>query len=160
MKDIIVASPAFWKEELIKHIKNEQLKEKITQATCSSVSEGAINEVLKRGEVREVLKQDRIAKEVKQVDELLTEISKEGKACYGIKETEMAANAGAVRVLLVSDRFIQKMREKEEYDKLDNIMKTVDQMKGEIHIIFSEHDGGKKLDGLGGVGAILRYRIN
>jgi stalled ribosome rescue protein Dom34 len=32
--------------------------------------------------------------------------------------------------------------------------------KGEIHIISSEFDAGKKLDGLGGIGAILRYKMN
>ena len=94
------------------------------------------------------------------VDELLKEVAKQELAVYGIKETGNAVNLGAVKVLLVSDKFVQKMRDNEKYEQLDNIMKIVDQTKGEIHIISSEHDGGKKLDGLGGVGAILRYKIN
>jgi len=40
------------------------------------------------------------------------------------------------------------------------MMKIVDQTKGEIHIISSEYEGGRKLDGLGGIGAILRYKLN
>jgi protein pelota len=39
-------------------------------------------------------------------------------------------------------------------------MKTAEQTKAEIYIISSEHEGGKKLDGLGGMGAILRYKLN
>ena len=157
---VVVASPAFWKEELIKHIKDDELKEKITQATCSSVDKGAINEVLKRPELGSILKQDRTAKEIKLVDEILSEISKDGNSAYGIKETEMSADAGAVRILLVSSSLISKMREKGKYEALDRIMKATEKQKGEIHIINSEHEGGKRLDGLGGIAAILRYKLS
>jgi len=160
IKHIILASPAFWKEESIKQIKEPELKEKITLATCSSVDRTAINEVLKRPETQEIIKQDRIAKEIKLVEELLKEISKNGPTSYGIKETDLAANAGAVKILLITDSYIQKMREQNQYEKLDNIMKLTDKMKGEIHIINHEHEGGKELDGLGGIAAILRYKIS
>lgn len=159
-EQIIIASPAFWKEELMKELKSKELKQKITLATCSSVDKTAVNEVLKRPEIQEALKKDRIAKEVKLVDELLYEIKKEGNAAYGINETELAANAGAVKILLITDSLIKKLREEKKYARLDNIMKLAEQMKGEIHIISGEYDSGKKLDGLGGIGAILRYRIS
>jgi len=32
-------------------------------------------------------------------------------------------------------------------------------MKGKITVISSEHDGGQKLAGLGGIGALLRYKL-
>lgn len=160
LNNIIIASPAFWKEELIKEIKDKELKEKIVLATCYSVDKGAISEVLKRPEMKEVLKQVRSAKEIKLVESLLEEISKQGNAAYGIKEVESAANAGAIIQLMITDSFIVKMREQEKYDAIDNIMKVTDQTKGEINIISSEHEGGKKLDGLGGIAAILRFRIS
>jgi protein pelota len=160
INNIIVASPAFWKEDLMKEIKDKELKEKIVLATCSSVDKGAINEVLKRPEMREVLKQVRSAKEIELVEELLKEISKQGKAAYGIDEVELAANAGAITQLLITDSFIAKMREQEKYDRIDNIMKITDKIKGNITIISCEHEGGKKLDGLGGIAAILRFRIS
>ena len=39
-------------------------------------------------------------------------------------------------------------------------MRIVDKSKGEIEIISSEHDAGKKLDGLGGIAAILRFKLS
>ena len=147
------------RKDLFKNIKEDSLKEKIVLATCSSVGTNAINEVLKRPEVKEVLHQFRTAKEMKLVEELLLEISKNNAFSYGLKDTENAANAGAIKTLLITDLFIQKIREKEKYGILDNIMKVVDSTNGEIHIISSEHDGGKKLDGLGGIGGILRYNV-
>lgn len=157
---IIVASPAFWKEELLKELKDGNLKKKIVQATCSSADENAIQEVIKRPEVEQVLKQERYAKETRLVDELLVRIAKDRPASYGIKEAELSAQAGAVEQLLVTDRLIQKYRQEERYEKLENIMKLAEQMKGSVTIVSSEHEGGKRLDGLGGIGAILRYRVS
>jgi protein pelota len=157
---IILASPIFWKEELIKELKDVDLKKKIIQASCSSADNNGINEVLKRPETQEALKQDRISKELNLVEDLLKEISKDNLAAYGLKQTQEASDAGAIKILIITDSFIQKQREKENYEKIDLMLKTTESAKGEIHIISSEHDGGKKLDGLGGLGAILRYKLN
>ena len=38
-------------------------------------------------------------------------------------------------------------------------MRFVEQVKGEIHIISSDHEGGQKLDGLTGIAALLKYKL-
>lgn len=157
---IILASPAFWKEELMKSLKDPEIKKKIVPAACSSCDKGAINEVIKRPEVQTVLQQDRIAKEMGLVEQLLSEISKQGAAAYGIDETETAVKAGASKALLVTDGLIQKTRQEEKFQRINEIMKMADRTESKIHIISSDHDGGKKLDGLGGIGAILRYKMS
>ncbi len=158
--NIVVASPAFFKEDLIKQLKNQELKKKIVLATCSSVKENAINEVLKRPEVQLVLKKDRVTKEVNLVEELFKQIAVNGKSAYGLKQIRNVADAGAVEKLLITDTLIQKSRQQNTYAQIDYIMRLVDQMKGHIFIISSDHEAGKKLDGLGGVGAVLRYKLN
>ena len=159
IKQVILASPAFWKEDLVKEIKDNELKQKIILATCSSATKNGIEEVIKRPEVREALKQERTAKEINKVEELFTEIAKNNLAIYGLKETEEAAVIGAVKDLLLTDSFIQKSRSENFYNQVDSIMKKVDKTKGEIEIISSEHEGGKRLDGLGGIAAILRFKL-
>ena len=154
---IIVASPSFWKEELYEYLKNNQLKQKIMQANCSGADENAIKEVLKRDELKELLKQDRASKEVKIVEELLAQISKDGKASYGKKEVLQSVEDGAVETLLVSDGLIKKTRSEEKFAELEKIMKLAEKNGAKIIIISSEHEGGKKLDGLGGIAALLRY---
>jgi protein pelota len=156
---IIVASPSFWKEELYKVLKNPELRKKIIQAACSGVDETAIAEVLKRKETQEALHQERISKEMTIVDDLFHAIAKQDKAAYGMAETAQAADAGAVDQLLVTDKRIQQMRANNTFGELDRIMKLADQGKGKVWIISAEHEGGKKLDGLGGIGAILRYKL-
>ena len=159
-QNIIVASPAFWKEELLKYLKDDDLKKKIVVATCSSVGENGIDEVLKRDEVKEVLRQDRISKEIKLVEELLKEISKNNLGVYGLNETKNAVQIGALRTLLITDSFIRQKMENNCYKEVDLLLKNTEQMKGDVHIISSEHDGGRKLDGLGGIGGLLRYKLN
>ena len=160
IKQVILASPAFWKEDLMKELKDNELKQRIVLATCSSATKNGIDEVIKRPEVREALKHERTAKEINNVEELFTEISKNNLAAYGLKDTENAALMGAVKELLITDSMIQKSRMENFYNRIENIMKTVDKTKGDIEIISSEHEGGKKLDGLGGIGAILRFKLS
>ena len=62
--------------------------------------------------------------------------------------------------MVLTDKFLNDMREKEKYEQLDAVMTSVDKAKGKITIVSSEHDGGKKLNGLGGIAALLRYKIN
>lgn len=157
---IIIASPSFWKENLVARVSDESLKKKFVMATCSSVGRASFDEILRRDEVRSALRKDRIAREVHNVEELLSRISKGGNAVYGESETIMAGNAGAVDTLLLTDEFISSKRVCGEYEGIDMLMKKVDSMKGGIIIVSHEHEGGRKLKGLGGIGALTRYRIN
>ena len=97
---------------------------------------------------------------MKLVEELLNEISKEGLAAYGIKEVKRATESGAAKTLLLTDAFINKVREQDKYKEIDKMMKITEKTDGDIHIISSDHEGGQKLDGLGGIGAILRYKMD
>jgi len=157
---IILASPSFWKEELLKEVKDPGLKKKFIQATCSFVDKTSFNEVLKRDEIKQALQEDRVSFEMKLVEQLLSEISKDALAVYGFDSTKSAVASGAASILLVSSSLISRKRSENLYSQLDSLMRAVEKMKGSITIINSNHDGGKKLDGLGGIGAILRYRLN
>jgi protein pelota len=156
---IILASPAFWKEELYKVLKNPELKKKTVQATCSGVDETAIAEVLKRPETQQVLAAERVSKELAKVEEVFLAIAKKGSVAYGMKEVQQAADAGAITDLLVTDKLIQQARAENTFQKLDELMKSVDRAKGKVWIISTEHEGGRKLKGLGGIGALLRYKL-
>ena len=45
-------------------------------------------------------------------------------------------------------------------NNLGQQMDMVENMKGEVMVISSEHDGGKQLESLGGIAAILRYALS
>lgn len=156
---IIVASPAFYKEELLKRITSQELKKKIVLATCSNVSEAAFNEIIRQPELEQALKASRIRKETLVVEELLKEIKHLNKAAYGWKEVQLAVKAGAVQKLILTYHFLHNKRISESYEELDSLMKQADEQQGEIYLLSSEEEPGRKVDGLGGIAAILRYKI-
>ncbi|PLW80770.1 hypothetical protein C0585_00855 [Candidatus Woesearchaeota archaeon] len=156
---IVMASPAFYNDEFLKALGEDELKKKIVMATCSSVGKTSITEIMARPELANVMKDDATASEIKHIEELLSFISKQEKNVYGIKETKKASNLGAIDKLLVTDNLIHKYREEEKFEELEKIMKTADDTGAQVHIIQSDHEGGQKLDGLGGIAAILRYDI-
>ncbi len=155
---IIVASPAFWKDEFMKMV-DAEIKKKIVLATCHSAEENAIQEVLKRPEVQTVLHEERITKETQLVEKLLSAIARDSKVTYGFKHVKEAAEQGAVATLIVTDHLIQKRREDNSFEPLEEMMKLVDNTKGEVHLISTTHEAGKKLQGLGGIAALLRYSL-
>ena len=155
---IILASPAFYKEDLYKKMTPSELKKKIVLATCSDISERSLDEVMRRPELAETLKHSRARQEQILVEELLKEINRDDKAAYGWKEVKDAVNSGSVLKLLLTDDFIHKRRLSGGFAEIDQSMRTVDSLQGEIHIISSESDAGKKLNGLGGIAVILRYK--
>jgi len=155
----IAASPAFWKEELIKEISDEKLSSTIVQATVSHVGKQAFDELMNRNELREALRGARLSKEAALAERLLAEISTEGKATYGFQQVKAAAEAGAVDTLLITDRLIQQRRQEGTFQEVEHVMRTAGRARGEIVILNSDFPPGKKLDGLGGIAAILRYKF-
>lgn len=155
-QNIIVASPSFWKEYLMKEMPSE-LKEKITLATCSAVDESAINEVLQRPELLKVLEHDRAAKELAMIENILKAIAKD-EACYGLAECKEKTEIGAIKELLVSYAFINKAREENKHVEVEGIMRLAEQTNSTVHILSTE-EAEQKLLGLGGIAGILRWKI-
>ena len=152
---VIVASPGFWKEEFLEEIKDDALKKKIVLGTCSSVGLNALEEILKRPELKEVLKQQRAAEESTFVEKLLVEIGKDGMAAYGKKEVSEVIAAGNVKTFLISDGFVSKNRSEAE-----RLIRDAETVKADVSIVNSENEAGRKLDSLGGIAALLRYKTH
>ncbi|NMC60267.1 MAG: hypothetical protein GYA51_12925 [Candidatus Methanofastidiosa archaeon] len=69
-----------------------------------------------------------------------------------MKAIEKALEYGAINELLIVDKYLKNI----EYEEITE--KSRDQ-RAVVHVISSEHDAGKKLEGIGGIGATLRFKI-
>lgn len=156
VQNIIIAGPGFVKNDFFDYLKDKH-KELAKKAIIENIGSGGrvgINEVLKKGTVEKLTVENRVASEMAAINELLEEIAKNSsKVAYGEKETIQAINAGAVEKLLVLDNIIASK-------DLGQYMELVENMKGEVMVVSSQHDGGKQLESLGGIAAILRYAIS
>ncbi len=154
---VIVASPSFWREDLAALLPADVRKRAI-MASCTSATESALQEISRRPELAEALKQDRISQEMRLVERVLEAISTGAPVAYGRVSVEEAADASAVSLLLVSTRVLQEARSSGSRD-VELLMRRVEKVRGEVHLIDSVHEGGRKLDAIGGIAALLRFAM-
>lgn len=151
---VIILGPGFAKEEFYSFAKEKKLELLKDSAVMSTGDAGmnGIYEVLKKGVVKAV-ENARVAIETKIVEKLFEEIAKNGNFAYGFDEVENAVDSGAVETLLVTDKLVRTK-------KADQLLEKAKKTKSKFMIISTIHDSGKQLEGLGGVGALLRYKIS
>ena len=160
---IILAGPGFTKQDALKHIEEHEpeLTERISTVDTSAVGDRGVHEVLKRGAVEDVQRETRIAEEASLIDDLMERISTGAKAAYGPESVAEAAEFGAVETLLVLDERLRIERAGEgEWDiDVDDVVETVEQKGGDVTVFSHEFDPGQQLSNLGGIAALLRYRL-
>ena len=167
---IIIAGPGFVKNDFFSFLKEKdaELAKRARTEQASSVGTSGFLEVLKRGAVERLKSEERLTREVRLLDKLMQEISKEkgGKAVYGKEEVWEALQFGAVETLLVSDEKLSAGEEEgeeaeeaeEERREVEKILKAVESGRGRVVVFSTEFEPGKRLNGLGGIAAVLRFR--
>ncbi len=150
----IVAGPGFTKERFAEFLRDKflELHQKIEIDSVSSGGRAGLYEVVRRGTVERVSKYDRLSYETLLVERLMGEIAKSGLATYGKDEIRRAASLGSIKKLLVADKLLRS-------GQVETVLEEVRKTKGDVVIISTEHDAGKQLLALGGLGALLRFRI-
>ena len=155
LNKLIIIGPGFTKNGYYEYLTDhypEIAKKSILESTGAGGHAG-IQEVLKNGLIESLSKDAKIAKETTQVNKLLEEIGKSSQqVTYATKNTQNAANMGAIELLLVVDNMVRN-------PEIQQIMNTTENMGGHVMIISSEHDAGKQLEALGSIAAFLRYPI-
>ena len=151
---IVIAGPGFTKTDFHSYLKEKHPKLAKISMIESTGTGGrvGIQEVLKKGTIERAATENRIAKEIRNVNEILEEIAKSSALiAYGEKEVKEAANMGAIKKLLILDKLVSEK---------ETLLDLVENMGGEIILISSEHEGGKQLEALGGIAALLRFKIH
>ena len=155
IQNIVIAGPGFVKNDFYDYLKDKHadLAEISIIESTGAGGRNGIAEVLKKGTVEKLTSENRVAQEMGAIENLLEDIGKNSsKVAYGVRETQNAINLGAVGQLLILDTKVAG-------ENMGEAMDMVENMKGEVMVISSEHEGGKQLESLGGMAAILRYEI-
>ncbi len=154
---VIVGGAGFEKENFFKY-----LREKHPEAAAKAVLENTgahgrngVQEVLKRSKVQGIVEGIASARDLQLMEEVLKEIGKDsGLVAYGPKDVEEAAHAGAVQKLLVCDDFFLRNRR-----KAGELMDSVNTARGDVHLLNHDGEAGRQLSSLGGIAALLRYKM-
>lgn len=86
------------------------------------------------------------------MEDVLERIAKDGPVAYGLAEVERAAQAGAVDTLLVLDSEVRK-------GSVEDLMTAVENGRGSVMVVSERFEAGKKLEAIGGIAAMLRYKL-
>lgn len=172
-KPLLLASPGFMASSFQQYIKaqastgsNKQLRlliSKIIVAHSASAHVHNLSEVLSGPAVSSKLSDTKFARETQLMDRIFDMLRQDdSRAWYGPKECEMAIERGAVGkgggVLMISNALFRS----QDIATRKRWVRVVDDVKeqgGEVRVLSSMHESGKRLEGLGGVAAILTYPI-
>ena len=126
----------------------------VSHDTCYSPGRAGIYEAMRRGSVDRIVSSNRVTMELNAIEDFLGRIAKEQPVAYGLEEVRKAAKMGAVESLLITDEIFRERRR-----DADRLIKLVHGFSGTHLMVSTDHEGGHKLRGLGGIGAFLRYPI-
>ena len=155
VEGIVIAGPGFTKNDFFQYL-SQKYPEKASMSRIENTGTGGrvgIREVIKKGVLDEMATEGRIVREIKAMNRILEEIgTSPSSVTYGMNEVKNAAMAGAVEELLVIDNLLRKK-------DVEKIMNLVENLRGKVMVVSSEHEGGKQLTALGGMVALLRYPL-
>ena len=155
---IVVAGPGFTKDDFMKYFREAQkdLASKALTEDTSMIGMSGFQEVLRRGAVDRIMQESRIARESTLMEELIKEIAMSGKAAYGFADVRNALDFGAVETLLIAD---ETLREEREKGGIDRLLLEVEQAQGKVVVFSTAFEPGEKLHKLGGIAALLRFKV-
>jgi protein pelota len=161
---VVLAGPGFTKNDARDYIAEEypEAAERIVKTVdTAGVGDRGVHEVLKRGAIDDVQTETRIAAESRLIDDLMEGIAAGAKVAYGVDSVAEAAEFGAVDTLLVLDSRLRAERQGEgDWDvDVNDVIETVEQQGGEVTVFSNEFAPGQQLKNLGGIAALLRYRL-
>lgn len=143
---VIIGGPGFEKDK-VKNLLNDEELGKIFMQDTSVTGKTGLNEAIKRGALKKVVKDSRISQESEVVEEFLKAVRESGKVSYGEDVDELVETGAVEKLILTSERY----RDDPE------LAERVEQMGGEVEVVHTDHEAGKRLDNFGGKAALLRY---
>jgi len=151
---LIIAGPGFIKDDFIKFAKNRscQAADRAIIVETRRTGRGAVQEVIGKGVLDALINDLQLSREVKMMDEVLLRISQDGAVAYGLREVGEAVGFGAAEQVLVADTLLRN-------EEITHLIQKAEAMRAAIVVLSSGFEPGERLIALGGIAALLRYRL-
>jgi protein pelota len=157
---IVIVGPGFAKDRFAVFARErapDMAKRIVGVKSVSSAGEAGAYEAIRCGVLGAVLRDTRAAQEISAVEEVLRRLGgSKGDVSYGSDEVFRDASEGAVEQILICDLTLREASE-ENRRLIDEAIRDVENKGGKVLVISYEHEGGAKLNALGGIAALLRY---
>jgi len=160
---IVIMGVGFVKNDFAKFLSDEAGDIAKSVVDVKSVNNGGVSgiyEALRSGVLLKAAKQMRIVDETTVMEEIMKRLGKgEGTITYGLEGVENAVQMGAVETLVLADTMLREAGEEQRLH-LEKLMREVEQRRGNITVVSTEHEAGAKLLALSGIAALLRFPVH
>jgi protein pelota len=151
---LVIAGPGFIKEDFAKRLRALQPDRSLIQVIETRRSgRGAVQEVIGQGILEKLTGDLQLAYEVRYIDELMARIARSDPVAYGEREVADAVKFGAVETLLVADTGLRN-------PSVAAVIEEAEDMRAAVVILSTRFEPGQRLENLGGIAALLRYKIS
>lgn len=159
---VVIAGPGFVKDHFKEQLMSAKIKDlpPVVVENTNSIGVPGAKEILFRGVIAKAVTELKVETETQLVESLIEHIAKDdGLGAYGNDEVSKAVDYGAVEELLITDK---KLREGDDKTRrwMDALIRNTEKTRGKFHVVSTEHPAGDQLQRLGGLGAILRFKIS
>lgn len=151
---LIIAGPGFIKDDFMKYIHEhgEPLTDRCLIIETRGGGRGAVQEVIGQGVLERLIGDFQLEKEVRLMDEFLERLAKEQPVAYGVMDVRDAVSCGASEQVLVIDTLLRD-------SAIQSVLEQAERTRAKINVLSTEFEPGIKLAALGGIGALLRFKI-
>ena len=146
-KGILLGGPGPTKEEFFNTLPAQMQERIIAVKDIGYSGEHGLKELVDKSQ--EELAETEMAVEKKITDELFRRIAKGQPVEYGKAGVMKSLKEGAVETLILSEDLDKKT--------IDEFIELAEATSAEVRFVSTETEGGKSLQSMGGVGALLRY---
>ena len=152
---LVIAGPGFVKDDFVKYMKGKDsaLAGRALIVETRRIGRGAVQDVVGLGAIDKLVGDLQLSREVKLMDEVLMRISQDGAVAYGIRDVADAIDYGATEQVLLTDTLLRNATVTRLVEKAEGI-------RASIVVLSSSFEPGERLDALGGIAALLRYKIS
>ncbi|NHJ87217.1 MAG: mRNA surveillance protein pelota [Asgard group archaeon] len=161
---MVLAGPGFTKDNYYRYLKEKKNItkipiDKIILETASCGGPSAISEIISKNILGRIIEEEQASSEAVFLEEVMSRLGRNtGTVAYGLKMIQKAIEYGAVETLLIVDNQL-RLRDKEKRKALDRLLKSVQNIGGQIVIMSENHQAGRQVEKFGGMIALLRFPI-
>ncbi|CAI8327842.1 MAG: hypothetical protein CMA41_04485 [Euryarchaeota archaeon] len=156
---MILCGPGHAREKLRTVILEIEPERNLRLIGTSMAGRAGANEVIREGLANEFLEDHAINKEIQLLEEVWKRISSNGAVAYGEQALVRAMSEGAIETLLVAIDLLRDEETQLDDKLLRDWVQGLDAIGGQLIQCSTDHDAGEQLLGLGGVVALLRYKM-
>ncbi|MCX6688299.1 MAG: mRNA surveillance protein pelota [Methanoregula sp.] len=151
---LVIAGPGFVKDDFVKYAKNRNCApvQRAVVVETRRIGRGAVQDVIGVGTLEKLIDDLQLSREVRLMDEVLLRISKEGAVAYGIREVASAIEYGAAEQVLMVDTLLRDR-------VVMQLVEKAEKMQAKVVVLSSSFEPGERLSALGGIAALLRYKL-